>query len=555
MIMGKINKEYIFLFFILCIAAVLRFWQLGAVPSGFDADEAAFGYNTYSIIKTGKDEYGTVLPIILKSFGEYKPALYAYLSIPSVIIFGLTPFAVRFVSAFFGVLTVLVLYFLTLKLFDKKRIALITSLLFALLPWHIILSRTTSEVVVSLFFILIMLDGITTMHESFSRKWFFVSLFSGLLAIISYTASTFFVVIITFLSFVFAIKRQKTGIRFNKYVLILLVLLLILGYFYTSLGSINRFKQVNIFQHPETKLIMEEQIREDKGTPLFLTRLHHNKIVNNARTIFENYSSYFTVDYLFINGGYPHRQRIPANGLFYIWQLPFLILGLIFIIKQNSKRGLFIISLWIFLLFPTAITFDETPNVYRSLVISPFIMMIIGLGIASVLTINRKVLKLVIIFTSAIAVFELSYFLHQYYIHQERHQPWYRGFAYKELIANLEELSPDYKKIIFTKALSSPYIYTLFYSRYDPQTYQDEGSLKDIDHKGFGKYQFTPDECPLRGGETLDDTVTGEEGLLYIIKGTCMIPTHSIKHVKTINWNDGNPAFILLEYVKPADTL
>ncbi|MDZ4228834.1 MAG: glycosyl transferase, partial [Patescibacteria group bacterium] len=60
------------LILILLLAAGLRFYQLGRVPSGFVNDEAAFGYNAYSLIKTGRDEFGEFLPIIFHSFGEGK---------------------------------------------------------------------------------------------------------------------------------------------------------------------------------------------------------------------------------------------------------------------------------------------------------------------------------------------------------------------------------------------------------------------------------------------------------------------------------------------------
>ena len=50
-------------------------------------DEAALGYNAYSIIKTGMDEFGKFLPLIFKSFGDYKPGLYVYLAIPFVKLF------------------------------------------------------------------------------------------------------------------------------------------------------------------------------------------------------------------------------------------------------------------------------------------------------------------------------------------------------------------------------------------------------------------------------------------------------------------------------------
>ena len=85
---------------IIIIGAWLRFYKLGQVPSGFVNDEADFGYNAYSLIKTAKDEFGQSWPIIFRSFGDGKMPVYFYLTLPSVLIFGLTEFAVRFPSAF-----------------------------------------------------------------------------------------------------------------------------------------------------------------------------------------------------------------------------------------------------------------------------------------------------------------------------------------------------------------------------------------------------------------------------------------------------------------------
>src|SRR5271170_7064405 len=83
---------------ILVLGLALRLWQLGAVPPSPDWDEVALGYDAYSIMHTGRDEFGAFLPSVLRSFDDYKPALYAYLAIPTVAVFGLTTFAVRLPS-------------------------------------------------------------------------------------------------------------------------------------------------------------------------------------------------------------------------------------------------------------------------------------------------------------------------------------------------------------------------------------------------------------------------------------------------------------------------
>ena len=95
------------LFIILLLAGCLRFWQLSRVPVSLDWDDVSVGYNAYSILKTGKDEFGNFLPPAIRSLDDYKPAMYTYFSVPSIAIFGLNSFAVRFPNALFGTLTVL----------------------------------------------------------------------------------------------------------------------------------------------------------------------------------------------------------------------------------------------------------------------------------------------------------------------------------------------------------------------------------------------------------------------------------------------------------------
>src|SRR3990172_3711920 len=118
--MHLMKKSLILLGLILILAAVLRFWHISQNPPSLYWDEASLGYNAYSILKTGRDEHGKFLPFTnFAAFGDYKPPGYIYFSVPSVGVFGLNEFAIRFPSAFFGILTVLLAYFLTKKLFEN----------------------------------------------------------------------------------------------------------------------------------------------------------------------------------------------------------------------------------------------------------------------------------------------------------------------------------------------------------------------------------------------------------------------------------------------------
>ena len=71
------KKQRLFLIAILGLAFLLRFYLLGRYPA-LNADEAAIGYNAYSLLETGRDEHGNSWPIHFQSFNDFKPGLYFY---------------------------------------------------------------------------------------------------------------------------------------------------------------------------------------------------------------------------------------------------------------------------------------------------------------------------------------------------------------------------------------------------------------------------------------------------------------------------------------------
>ena len=136
---------------IILLAFILRTYDVYTYPPGFTPDEASFGYDAYSILKTGRDQWGKRLPLVLESFGDFKPPLYAYILVPSVGIFGLNKFSVRFPNALLGTLAVFATYLMVKEIFKSKDdrpfpfkhrvIAKSAAILLAVSPWHIMLSR------------------------------------------------------------------------------------------------------------------------------------------------------------------------------------------------------------------------------------------------------------------------------------------------------------------------------------------------------------------------------------------------------------------------------
>src|SRR5260221_6218438 len=139
------QKIWIIIFFLTILGGFLRFGNLAVNPPGLTVDEVSTGYNSYSILKTAKDEYGNFLPISFRSLNDYKPPLYIYLSTIPIWIFGLNEFSVRFLSAFFGVLAIPTAFLLLWQITKRKEIALLVATLFAISPWHSFYSRLGFE--------------------------------------------------------------------------------------------------------------------------------------------------------------------------------------------------------------------------------------------------------------------------------------------------------------------------------------------------------------------------------------------------------------------------
>src|SRR5438046_1183056 len=102
------KKYIIFILFILIllIAIFFRCYQLSKIPPSPSLDEVSIGYNAYSILNTGKDEYGYHFPLLLRAYDDWRPALYVYMVIPFVKLFGLTVFAVRLPSVLLSFITI-----------------------------------------------------------------------------------------------------------------------------------------------------------------------------------------------------------------------------------------------------------------------------------------------------------------------------------------------------------------------------------------------------------------------------------------------------------------
>ncbi|GHT48844.1 hypothetical protein FACS189440_13360 [Bacteroidia bacterium] len=125
---------------VLLAGLVIRWVALGVFPAGMHQDEAYSGYEAYSLLKYGVDSWGYHNPVHFTTWGSGMNALYIYLSMIPIRLFGLSAFSIRFTQALFGSLS-LVIFYLLCKETGNKKLALLGLFILAINPWHIMMSR------------------------------------------------------------------------------------------------------------------------------------------------------------------------------------------------------------------------------------------------------------------------------------------------------------------------------------------------------------------------------------------------------------------------------
>src|SRR3989344_517563 len=148
-------KRIYILFLIIILAATLRIYRLDSAPPSLSWDETAVGYNAWTIANWGRDEYGKVFPAFFKSFSDDKHPVHIYATAVSVKLLGLSEFSTRLPSALFGILNVLLIFFLAKLMFSSEILGLFASVLLTISPYNIHFSRFNHEANFALFFFML----------------------------------------------------------------------------------------------------------------------------------------------------------------------------------------------------------------------------------------------------------------------------------------------------------------------------------------------------------------------------------------------------------------
>ena len=468
------------LLFILFLAAFLRLWKLGTIPPHLTSDEAALGYNAYSILKTGKDFWGESLPIVFKSFGDYTPGLYVYLAAPFIGVMGLNEFSVRLPNAIFGVIIVYFVFLLARIIFEKAKykdfegIALFSGFLAATNPWLIHFSR--GAWVPNLAFCLTLI-GIYFFSKSIEKSKFLIaSAFFFGLTLISYQGAKLSTPIVVLL---LGLLFFKNLIRFDKKVLLgsfgvgIIMSLPILISVYT--GYAGRLTVVSAFSYPRSEVDIEKILGQGGEKVAEITySAFHSEPLNWVRVIAGKWFNHFSGRFLFFEGDWNNPRHSSINmGMFLLADSVLILAGLILFIRSLKNKYFLFLLFWLLLApVPSILSRDPVHGV-RSLHMAIPLIIISSLALQSFFANLSKNSLIRIVFLGFVALYFLNYiyYLDSYYVHLPKHGAKYWEFGYREAVQYLEESNLNSREVIFQQSYAQPFIYFLFYDKRDSREF------------------------------------------------------------------------------------
>lgn len=508
----KIIRNNVVLIGILILAALLRLWLLQSVPPSPSLDEVSIGYNAFSILRTGRDEYGYFLPLLLRAYDDWRPILYVYLTVPFVRVFGLHAFSVRFPSVLLSLVTIYISYlFVPLlfgkiinvknQVFDTRWVGLATAFLLAISPWNIYLSRLGHEVNLGLFITVI---SIYTFLFGLIRQKKLIFTLSGLFFGLSfYTYQSEKVIIpILLVSLLILFRREVKKMGKTNFLAVVILLVISVPAFFVSFSSegITRFRGTSIFSASQP---MYSQAVNDLSLSIkkndLIGQVIYNRRLVPFRVGISQYFSHFNPKWLFF-GTARENHKVPFMGLLYFFEMPFLLLGIILFFFSNvdKKIKMFLVIWFLSSPLPGAITTDA-PHAMRSYTFLPTIQIFESIGLLSLLSFLKKnTYRYIAIGGYAFVVLcGLWQFYNNYFIVFPKTQSDSFQSVLFQSMNFLHSQKDSYNNVYISNEnnLYQSYMFYLFASGYNPALYQLQGGTRSggfAERHTIGNITFRP---------------------------------------------------------------
>lgn len=497
----QLMKKNLLIIFILLASLFVRVFRLELAPSRLTHDEMSIGYNAFSILKTGRDEWGRSFPLTFEAFGDQKLPGYIYATVPFIGVFGLSVLALKLPSILAGIVIVYLGYALTLKTTKSHVAGLATAVILALSPWSIHLSRMALESNLALAAFAGGFWFLLSLFES-KKPWWHLALAGILFAVAGYTYVAFRLTIVLLLLLITVMSlRQKQW--WQKIALVWITLIVVMMPILPQIlgkSGTARFSQISIFKDGGVEAkVLEQQNFCFMQNPVLLPKLckvFFNKYYYLGEKLTKNYIGFLLPSFLFIDGDKLEYLNDPDFAEFFIILLPFYFWGLFKLIKTKTPQSKLLIGAY--LITPVASALAGEPQIVRGSGLLIFVALLAGLGFSDVMS-QIKQLRWQIIGITAVtgifACFAGQYFLSYQYIYSARSENYFYQLD-KRTVSFLNQVDKDFDTIYITNHFPDAHILLAFYHQIDPKIYQEQVQRPQPDNFGFshptklGKYEF-----------------------------------------------------------------
>ena len=469
----KNNKYKIALYLLLLLGILIRIANIQNFPNALNCDEASSGYEAYAISNYGIDRNGNSMPVFLLSWGSGQNALYTYMIIPFVKIFGLSVLTTRLPMAILGCISLIIMYKL-LSLIGDKKLAIIGLAFFVINPWHIMKSRWGLES--NVFPDLVLIAVYMLIYALKNKKDYILYLGFGVLGLCAYSYGTsyFFLPLFVIPVLIYIIKKHEISIK--KAIICLCIVFII------SLPII-LYVIINTFDLPQIKILCFTIPRMTTNRYEELSSLFSGNILKNSLNNFIE-----SMKILILQTDNSGWNSIVPYGITYVFSFPFTIIGIIYSLKRNEEKDKYIniINLWF--LAACLLLFTVQPNINRiNIIIIPIIYYTI-IGIFEIVN-NSKYIEILV---TTIYLLGFIIFINTYtHINFDDYLVFVGGIEDTIEYVNSIEVEEIYVQYIHKE----PYIYTLFYTKTNPNNYikkvkyfKENGSFDNV--KEFGRYKY-----------------------------------------------------------------
>ena len=460
---------------ILVLAGALRLVKLEQSPPGLNQDEAANAWNAYCLLKTGKDQVGESWPVFdMRGLGGHRTTLHIYLLMPFQALGGLNIITTRLPAALGGILTVLLIYLVGRRLFDRAT-GLAAAALLAVNPWHIQQSRWGQDAALCALFGIIPLAAMLWANLPVSDdhrrpvRPFLAALAGALSGIVCYgyhamrvfvPALLLTVVIVTLPQWWRLLKSVRGAIAIGAFVIAFAATFgpLAHKHFADPQGAAKRAESTWIWQDPDP-------------------------VAEKAKAVLRRYASHFGPDFLFVRGDHYEIQSPPGVGQFHWYMLPLMLGGLAVVVRRfKSSYGARVV-LALVLVYPIGDCFSSHISLHalRSLPGLCGLVLLAGVGGVSTFRWLRErdffpAEAVTAVFLLVVIVLNVFY-LQRFYGPYNQREAIYRGYHVDlvEACNWLRDRFDEADAVFFTtRGFNQPYIVTLVALGYDPQQWFDE---------------------------------------------------------------------------------